>query len=65
MLVVRRLYAGACDLVHALLAQGGAPGLAEVHDRLGRGESLDAALKVVYGQTLQELHASWKASLPN
>ena len=63
-MVVRRLYAGSCDLVHTLMAQGGGPGLADLLDRLGRKQPLDEALLQVYGQSLSELYATWRAGLP-
>ncbi len=62
--VVRRLYAGACDFVHTLFAQGGGPALADLLDLLAKGRPMDAALRRVYGQTLEELHTAWRASLP-
>lgn len=60
----RLLYAAACDLVHDLLGRGGPPLLAEVLDRLGRGEPVDDALRAVYGLGLEELDAAWRATLP-
>ncbi len=60
---VRALYAAACDLVHDLLGRGGAPLLADLLDRLRRDEPLDDALRGVYGLTLAELDAAWRASL--
>lgn len=61
---VRVLYAAACDLVHDLLGRGGAPLLADLLDRLGRGEELEPALRAVYGLGLDELDAAWRATLP-
>jgi tetratricopeptide (TPR) repeat protein len=60
----RLLYAAACDLVHDLLSRGGAPLLADLLDRLGRGEELDAATRAIYGLGLDELDAAWRATLP-
>jgi tetratricopeptide (TPR) repeat protein len=61
---VRVLYAAACDFVHSLLAQGGAPGLAELLESLARKEPLDQALRRIYAQDLAELYAGWLATLP-
>lgn len=58
------LYAAACDLVHDLLGRGGAPLLADLLDRLGRGEELGAATRAIYGLGLDELDAAWRAALP-
>ena len=61
---VRLRYAVACELVHELLGRGGAPLVAEVLDRLGRGEDLDAALRAVYGLDQEGLERAWRAGLP-
>jgi hypothetical protein len=46
------------------LAQGGAPGLAELLESLARKEPLDQALRRIYAQDLAELYAGWLATLP-
>lgn len=61
---VRLQYGAACDLVHHLLGQGGYPALADLLDRLAKKEPLDKALRWVYAQTLDELVAAWKLTLP-
>jgi hypothetical protein len=61
---VKVLYAAACDLVHGIMGQGGGPAFGELLDRLGRRESLDAALRAVYGLSLAELVDGWRAGLP-
>lgn len=61
---VRLLYGAACDLVHALLGRGGGPLFADLLDRLGKGEALEEALRGVYGLGLEELDATWRATLP-
>jgi tetratricopeptide (TPR) repeat protein len=60
----RALYAAACDLAHELLGRGGAPLLADLLDRLGRGDALDDAARAIYGVRLDELEAAWRATLP-
>ena len=42
--VVRRLYAGSCDLVHTLMNQGGGPGLADLLDETGKLGRIKAKL---------------------
>ncbi len=59
-----RRYDAACALLHHLLGQGGLPALAELLDRLGRGEAIDAALRQLYGGDLEALLADWRATLP-
>lgn len=59
----RVLYAAACDLVHDLLGRGGAPLLADLLDRLRRGDTVDEAARAVYGLALDELDAAWRATL--
>lgn len=61
---VRQLYAAACAFVHSLLAQGGGPRLAELLDALGRGQSVDDALRATYQREASELYADWVATLP-
>lgn len=60
----RLLYAAACDLVHALLAQGGTPNLVDLLERFGRGEPLADAFRAVYGLTLDEAVEGWRTTLP-
>lgn len=59
-----RRYAAACSLVHHLLRQGGLPTLADLLDRLGRGEPPSDALRAVYGLELPALVERWRATLP-
>jgi len=49
--------------VRDLLQRGGAPAVADLLSRLGRGESVTAAVHPVYGLPLKELEAQWRLVL--
>ncbi|MGE0706976.1 MAG: tetratricopeptide repeat protein [Planctomycetota bacterium] len=57
----RVLYAAACDWVCALEARGGQGSLAALLERLGKGETLDAACRGLFSASPAELHAAWAA----
>jgi hypothetical protein len=50
-------------VVHDLLDRGGAPAMRTLMDRLGRGETIEAAVPAVYGLTLAELEQQWRRVL--
>ncbi|PYM07740.1 MAG: hypothetical protein DMD82_04905 [Candidatus Rokuibacteriota bacterium] len=56
-------YRTALWLVRDLLQRGGAPAVADLLSRLGRGESVTAAVHPVYGLPLKELEAQWRLVL--
>ncbi len=56
-------YRAALWLVRDLLDRGGVPGLADILVRLGRGQTVAAAVEPVYGHRLQDLEAQWRLLL--
>jgi len=60
----RLRYAVAFGFVRYLLAQGGAPLLADVLARCKQGVALPAAVRGVYGRELAELYSAWQGTLP-
>jgi len=60
---VRRAYAASHGFARFLLALRGPAEVAAVIDELGRGRSLDVALKGSYGEPLAPLLLRWKATL--
>lgn len=60
---VKLRYAAAFDFVAALAEKRGRTSIAELLDRLGKGEKLDEAAKSVYGDSVSGLYDDWRASL--
>jgi tetratricopeptide (TPR) repeat protein len=50
-------------VVQDLLDRGGAPAMRALMDRLGRGETIEAAVPAVYGLPLAELEHQWRRVL--
>jgi tetratricopeptide (TPR) repeat protein len=61
--LARLLYAAACDWAYFLSRRGGSAGLGTLLEQLGKGKSLGAACKTVFGATPADLHAAWAKSL--
>jgi len=59
----RTAYEVALWVVHDLLDRGGMPAMRELMARLGRGETIEAAVPAVYGLRLAELEEQWRRVL--
>lgn len=56
-------YASAFDFVASLAERRGNTAIAELLDRLGKGEKLDEASQSVFGEGTSSLYDAWRASL--
>ena len=56
-------YAAAFDFVASLADSRGRTSIAELLDRLGKGEKLDDAATAVFGETTGQLYEVWRSSL--
>ncbi|MEZ0228181.1 MAG: hypothetical protein ACAI25_06115, partial [Planctomycetota bacterium] len=59
---VKLRYAAAFDFVASLAEKRGRTSLAELLDRLGKGEKLDEAARTVYGAAVSALYDEWRSS---
>ena len=59
----RTAYDVALWVVHDLLDRGGMPAMRELMARLGRGETIEAAVPAVYGLRLAQLEEQWRRVL--